>query len=52
MFAWLYRGIDGTEWVIRATDLVAAQAAAHCAEKRRTGSIAAGLVAARSVARY
>jgi hypothetical protein len=49
---WSYTGQDGSEWVVRAATLEQARAAAHCAEKARTGSIAAGLCAARTVKAY
>jgi hypothetical protein len=49
MSAWSYTAFDGTEWVIRADTLWQAKAAARAAELRRTGSVAAGDVAARTV---
>lgn len=49
---WTYTAHDGTEWVLRAANESAARAAAHCAEKTRTGSVAAAEIAARSVTRY
>lgn len=50
--AWIYTALDGSEWIVRAASEAQARAAAHAAEKARTGSIAAGLCAARTVKRY
>lgn len=52
LLRFVYTSHDGSEWIIRSGSLEAARSAAHVAEKRATGSIAAGMVAARSVRRY
>ena len=49
MSAWIYNRIDGEEYVVRASTLAQAQVAAQRSEQERTGSIAAGNVAALSV---
>lgn len=47
-----YLGQDGRAWIVRAHSLTAARAQAHCYEKRRTGSVAAGRRAAASLRAY
>jgi hypothetical protein len=51
MDTFIYADLDGREWVIRSHSLSAAQAGAHAAELRRTQSLAAAILAARSVRR-